>query len=98
MKPCGRRMKRNKVTEEQLKKALDLFIKALRTAIKKKGDSAFASQHEALGVITEEQWELVQAVQRNNPDYELEELLDVGVSVIWEIASMYSRYEAEEKD
>ena len=82
---------RPKVGKEHLNRAMTIFNRALKKAIEEKGDGAFVSQHEALGVITEEQLELVQAVRANNADCERSELLDVAISAIWEVASMFAR-------
>jgi NTP pyrophosphatase (non-canonical NTP hydrolase) len=75
------------VSEEVVQKTLKLFEAVLREKIKQKGDRSFNSPHEALGVLTEEYMELIQAVQSNNPNLVREELLDVAVSAIWGVAS-----------
>ena len=60
----------------------------------KKGRGAYLSKHEALGVITEEFYELVDAVRNDeNPSQFLEECMDVAVAAIFTLASYEAHYD-----
>ncbi len=80
-----------KVTEKQLNRAFTLLERAIKKAVKKYGDRVFYSKHEALGVLTEETAEYLEAVHDNNLDAQREELLDVAVTALWEVASIDAR-------
>jgi len=73
------------VTPKAIKETLDQFTDFLDKKIREKGDVAFASSHETLGVIEEEVDELKDAVRANvGRDHEL---LDIMVSAFWGLAS-----------
>jgi len=74
---------RPRITEEQIKKGLELFNQVLDFRLKEKGDRAFASKHEVLGIITEEYQELIEAVKNNDKENFEEELFDVAVAAIF---------------
>lgn len=57
----------------------------------KKGNHSFASIHEILGVITEEYYELIEAIKENNHEKILEELMDVGTVAQFGIACIKSK-------
>lgn len=61
----------------------------------RKGTENFVNAHHALGVLTEEYHELVEAVQCNNPDAIASELLDVAVAALWGLGSMMSQGDLE---
>lgn len=82
-----------RVSEEVVQKTLKIFEAFLREKIKQKGNRVFYSSHEALGVLTEEYSELIQAIQSNRSDLIRAELLDVAVSAIWGVASQVAEYE-----
>ncbi|MDY0188928.1 MAG: hypothetical protein RBR16_13510 [Syntrophus sp. (in: bacteria)] len=78
--------------EEILSMCLDEAEKRLSAELLKrlreKGPGVFVSIHEMLGVITEEYWELIEAV-KDNSGYRIQnELLDLGVAVLFSIASL----------
>ena len=68
--------------------ALSLVAQKMKVRLEHCGEGTFASQHEILGIITEEYHELVQAVQNNDKDELIEELLDVAVGAVFGIASI----------
>jgi len=61
---------------------------ALRRRLKEKGNGIFISSHEALGSVTEEYNELVDAVTKNDPVNFMEECLDVAVAAFFSYVSM----------
>jgi hypothetical protein len=66
----------------------------VEATIKKQGDGAFVGPHEALGVLTEEYHELVNAARSNvGPEY-YGEVMDVAVTCVFEIASTLARAQA----
>jgi hypothetical protein len=60
------------------------------TRLKQKGPGCFVSSHEALGIITEEYHELIEAVQANDPDAVDEEMVDIAVAAMLAIMSRMS--------
>ena len=90
-------MNETKVTNDHLLKAIDALDSALRSAMASKGDKAFASPHEALGALTEEYHELIEAVRANDAEAVRGELLDNAIVAIWAVASTFARSEQEKK-
>ncbi len=56
--------------------------------LSRKGNLSFISKHEILGVITEEYKELIDAVHSKDDKNLIEELLDLGVAVMFSLASL----------
>jgi len=79
---------RKQVDEKFRDIALSLVAQKMKVRLKHRGEGTFASQHEILGIITEEYHELVQAVHGNDKDELIEELLDVAVGAVFGIASI----------
>lgn|ERR1035437_3743433 len=75
------------VLEEDINKAIEQVMAALKTAMDKHGMGAFASPCEALGVLTEEYHEVIIAVRENDATNFKEELSDMSASCIFAIAS-----------
>ena len=71
--------------------AVDDVVKALLKRLQQKGNSSYASNHEALGVITEEYFEYVDAVKNNDNQHVYEELVDIAVGCIFAVASMRAK-------
>lgn len=61
---------------------------ALRKRLAKHGEAPFSSRHETLGVVTEEYYELCDAI-RNDKDHERfkDELMDVAIACIFGLHS-----------
>jgi phosphoribosyl-ATP pyrophosphohydrolase len=78
---------RIKVVDETVEYTIRRVHGELLNRIKKKGDKSYASNHEALGIITEEFWELVQAIQSNKQKDIISEAFDVAIGCLWLIAS-----------
>lgn len=81
-------MQRIEVKDEVLLKVIELLTQNVGKRLEKHSRGAFVSSHEALGVLEEERMELVEAIQSNDPYRIVEEWLDVGVTVIFAVASM----------
>ena len=82
---------REKVTDGSRARAIALFNDNLKFRLKQKGTTTFASRHEALGVLTEEFNELVDAVKSNNEIEFEQELIDIMVGAYWVLASSINR-------
>ena len=78
---------RMKVRQATIDAAMQEFRAMLTKQIEAKGDVAWASSHETLGVVTEEYTELVSAIRENHLPAVKNELLDIMVAAFWGIAS-----------
>lgn len=79
-------MKRIKIRKKYIKYARRLLKEKLEYRIAQKGSHSYASVHEAYGLIAEEVKELLDAVQSNNREHVMAEMLDVAVGCIFAIA------------
>jgi NTP pyrophosphatase (non-canonical NTP hydrolase) len=84
-------MERPKVSDDALLKAIEAATVALGQKIEKHGTGAYISSHESLGIITEEYFELMDAVKQNDPIETGNELMDVAVGCIFALASMIQK-------
>lgn len=78
---------RTEVSNKAMLDAMDKFMNKLLMRMNEKGLGTFASRHEALGSITEEYIELVDAVRSNSTDEFEQEILDIMVGCFWALAS-----------
>jgi len=76
-------MKRKKITVTETNRALKDLIDHLGKKVEKKGTDAFASCHEASGVLDEEVREFKDEIHANNHTNQSKELLDVAVAALW---------------
>jgi hypothetical protein len=81
-------MERDRITQEGWERALSEVRSELDRRVAEKGDGAFASLHEAWGVIDEEIREFKDGVQAKDRLNAHAELLDIAVAAIVGIASM----------
>lgn len=81
-------MKRDMVSQERVEKALEKFRQHFNKRLKKKGYGAYASSHEAYGIIAEEMHELMVELHGNNKTKFVDEALDIAVACIWAAASL----------
>jgi hypothetical protein len=81
-------MERRAVTDETLEMVVKILIQRLGERIEKHGRGAFTSGHEALGVLEEERWELVEALKSNDPNRTAEEWFDCAVTCVFAVSSM----------
>lgn len=73
-------MKRDSINATYIEQAVEETNAALCKQLIQKGDGAFISTHEALGIIAEEYDELKDAVRSNNIEDVKKELLDIIVA------------------
>lgn len=81
-------MERDRITQEGWDRAVSEVRSELERRIAEKGSGAFASLHEAWGVIDEEVTEFKDEVQANDTLKARAELLDIAVAAIVGIASL----------
>lgn len=79
-------MKRLKIKKRYVKSAVKALEDKIAYRMVQKGPQSYASVHEALGLITEEYKELIDAVQSNKRKDVISELLDVAVGCIFAVA------------
>lgn len=79
---------RVEVQDAEIAAAFAILGENLKKRLLKHGKKSFIGNHEALGVIMEEIFELTEAVKGNDDGKVLSELLDVGVGALFGIASM----------
>lgn len=89
-------MNRPEVSDKVLLGAIEALTVNIGRRIEEKGRGAFLSSHETLGIVTEENYELIEAVKGNDPVQVAEELMDIAVSCVFGVASMMVK-EAELK-
>lgn len=66
----------------------DFLASELEREVTRKGDGAFYTYHEALGVIEEERDELLEAIRSNNLHQIRQELRDLIVAALWGLVSI----------
>lgn len=86
-------MERPQVSDEILLKAIEVITVGLGKRLQDKGRGAFSSSHEALGVITEEYDELLDAVRGNDIVDISNETIDIAVACVFSIASFLEKEE-----
>ena len=69
---------------------LEIISKELEKKVMEKGPLSFSSSHECLGVITEEYYELIEAIKNNDDVDVISELKDVIISAIWGLTSYHA--------
>jgi NTP pyrophosphatase (non-canonical NTP hydrolase) len=72
---------------DKVDEVFKLIRSVLERRLKEKGTDSYASTHECLGILTEEYYELVDAVQSNDGEGFESEMIDVAVAAIWSICS-----------
>ena len=78
---------REPVSTEHLADALTLLGMGLAKRLDKHGTTSYASTHEVLGSMVEEQKELLDAVHANDAPGVADELLDIGTVALFALAS-----------
>lgn len=79
---------RTKVDSATITKCISEFVQELGVQLQCKGDLGFISSHETLGVITEEYYELCEAVHENNEKRIVNELMDVVIAAFFGYATL----------
>ena len=85
-------MKREDLDERSLQLAFRDLRVAMHKNLIKKGLGKLASPHEALGMIAEEQKELVDAIQANDAAWIRRELMDLAVAALFAVACDTPKY------
>lgn len=75
------------MTDQDVLTALELLTHHIGKRLQKHGYGAFASNHEAYGILEEERDELLDALRSNDENNIASEFLDVGVTTVIAIAS-----------
>ena len=91
--PAAWNLSRPKIPPEVIEEAVVAVVAWLKYQIQQKGDGAYASPHEALGVIQEEFDEFKVACHNNDPHEFVKEAIDIAVGAIWAVASNRKEYE-----
>ena len=86
------------VMAADVEEAISDLIHELQRRLKQHGDGCFISSHEIRGAIDEEFDEYKEAVHKNDEGTQYQELLDMGVGMLFGVASMVRwRKEREKK-
>lgn len=75
------------ISDDCIKDVTHELIASLSSRIIEKGSYSFTSSHEILGIVAEEYDEFLEAVRTNDKKQLKKELLDLGVAIIWALAS-----------
>jgi NTP pyrophosphatase (non-canonical NTP hydrolase) len=89
---------RVEVSAEAIKESLKLLEEMINKRLEKHGKGTFVSNHEILGIITEEYYELIEAVNSNVTKYVRSELMDLAVGCIFGEACYKNIYNLREKE
>jgi hypothetical protein len=81
-------MDRQIIQLDEINAAFEVTRKAMTQRLLEKGYGTFTSTHEALGVITEEYHELIEAIQLGKSESIYYEFVDVAVGAIFSLACM----------
>ncbi|KKM78818.1 hypothetical protein LCGC14_1356130 [marine sediment metagenome] len=84
-------MSRPRLVEEDLQRAREVVRRELLYQLATKGDHAFVSSHEVLGVVTEEYAEIEGAVQSNDLIPIMLELRHMAVACLLGLASIRAK-------
>ena len=76
------------VSEQDIEHTMSAVREALRLRVEEKGPLSTIGSHEALGIITEEYYELIEAIKSNNLSEIAAETLDIIVPAIFFLASL----------
>ena len=79
---------RKEVTDAEISIGLKEVGYKLNRRLEEKGRHGYITSHEVLGIITEEYWELVDAVHKNDLTGILKECLDIAVAGLFAYISI----------
>ncbi len=82
---------REKILDGQINKAYAVVREIMLKQLELKSNGTFKSTHEILGVVTEEYYELIEAVKSGDIEHIRQELADVAVSAIFGIACIENK-------
>jgi NTP pyrophosphatase (non-canonical NTP hydrolase) len=86
----------NQLTDKKILTAIEMLIVQVGKRVEKYGYSPYPTMHDALGKMTEEYTEIIEAVRGENPERIAAEFLDAAVVSVITVASMVAGEEAEE--
>ena len=78
-------MEKEKIELDRVAEIIEEVTHHLIHALNKFNWDKIASSHEALGIITEEYYELIEAIKNNNDVATRSELIDIAVAAIFGI-------------
>lgn len=79
-------MNRPTISHDAIKTCIKEIALKTDARLDQKGHHAWQSTHEILGIITEEYWELQEAIKNNRIDNVKKELMDIAVACHFGIA------------
>lgn len=80
-----------KVSKQTIKQTFALLQEELQKRLEQKGDGIFVTPHETLGVVTEEYFELVEAIRTNDDEETVKELFDLTVASFFGVISLMTQ-------
>lgn len=81
-------MERDQATFKEIEQTIEIVVRGLNKRIEKHGYGKFVSRAEALGILAEEYKESIDALQGNDLNEFLDEMMDVAIAAIWAILSL----------
>ena len=78
---------RHRIIPEDVRSAIDVIQDKVDFRLKEKGCGSYIGPHETYGIIAEEVYELLQALQSNSASMFRKELIDIAVGCVIGIAS-----------
>lgn len=81
---------RSEIKDIEIQKAITLLKEKIEMRLTQKHRGSYIGNHETYGILAEEFNELLDALQGNNNEGFLSELLDIAVGAILGMASMYA--------
>jgi NTP pyrophosphatase (non-canonical NTP hydrolase) len=82
-------IKRPEINLQHLSHEYGEILRTMDIRLQEKGRGIYVSNHEALGIITEEYYELIEAVKSNEDINVRQELIDIAVACIIALGSKY---------
>ena len=83
-------LQRPQFTQKNLDTAVDDITEMMEKRLIQKGKGIYLSSHEALGILTEECVELIDAIRANDAKQIKKELIDISVACVFGIASLHT--------
>lgn len=81
---------RRGISERVIDQAFDEQKEHLERRLEQHGPGEYASTHESLGIVTEEYYELIDAVKANDSEAVVKELQDIATACLVGIATYYN--------
>jgi NTP pyrophosphatase (non-canonical NTP hydrolase) len=81
-------MPRDPIDIDLVGEVLEDVMESVKHKVAVKGNGSFCSSHECLGILSEEQHELTDAVRSNDIGSIEKELNDIAVAAVWSLCSI----------